>query len=221
MVRELNSGCTDLDAIHAGMWDLLPWYVNESLAADEQVDVDAHLSTCLVCRREVALLLALRDAVSTRMLDPQCEAALGRLNARIDRNNVTQQVFPWAAAAVLVLVTGIAAMIGLNSGLLDDAASKRAYSTLGARTVETLDSQIVTARIVFDHDVTERQLRELLLEADAELIDGPTPRGAYTIAVTKAAKGDDLQAAVAQLRASKRVLFVEPIVSIGARTQTE
>jgi len=58
------------------------------------------------------------------------------------------------------------------------------------------------------------QLRELLLLAQAELIDGPTPRGAYTITLPKVAQGDDLQAAVALLRDSKQEVFVEPILGI-------
>ena len=73
------------------------------------------------------------------------------------------------------------------------------------------------ARIVFDRDVTELQLRRLLLSSQVELIDGPTPRGAYTIAMPAVKNVEDLQAAVARLRDSKQVLFVEPIVGIGGK----
>jgi hypothetical protein len=102
------------------------------------------------------------------------------------------RAYPWAAAAVLVIVTGLAGLINLNSGLTGDAQGTNRYITLGSRTIELVDEQIITARIVFDQDVTELQLRELLLLAQAELIDGPTPRGAYTITLPKVAQGDDL-----------------------------
>jgi hypothetical protein len=215
MNKDFENTLNAYDAEHDRVWSNLPWFVNQSLAAEEHDEAKTHLSTCLVCRREVVGLNALQEAISTRRSDPKCESALDRLHERLDGSESHTREFPWAAAAVLVIVTGLAGIINLNSGLTGDPIGTNAYSTLGARSIEMIDENIVTARIVFDQDITELQLRELLLSAQVELIDGPTPRGAYTIVLPDVRRGADLQSAVGKLRGSKRVLFVEPIVGIG------
>ncbi len=205
------------DAEHSRAALDLPWYVNGTLNATEHAMVRAHLSRCLVCRRELATLTTLREAVARRSREPRAEAALARIHARLERAPASRRLFPWAAAAALVIVTGLAGFVGVNTGLLGGASDEHGYLTLGSRSVDGADPDHVTARIVFGHGTTERQLRELLLAAEAELVDGPTPRGAYTIALPEVSRGDDLQQAVATLRASERVLFVEPIVSARQR----
>jgi hypothetical protein len=215
MNKDFENTLNAYDAEHDRVWSNLPWFVNQSLAAEEHDETKTHLSTCLVCRREVVGLNALQHAISTRRSDPKCESALDRLHERLDGSERHTREFPWAAAAVLVIVTGLAGIINLNSGLTGDPIGTNAYSTLGARSIEMIDENIVTARIVFDQDITELQLRELLLSAQVELIDGPTPRGAYTIVLPDVRRGADLQSALGKLKDSKRVLFVEPIVGIG------
>lgn len=209
------------DAEHERVMLDLPWYVNGTLSESGQASVGAHLARCLVCRRELAALNALSSAVTSRVREPRAEAALARIHARFDDESTRRRLFPWAAAAVLVIVAGLAGFVGINTGLLGGSAGNTGYLTLGARSVDARENSLVTARIVFGHGVTERQLRETLLDAEAELIDGPTPRGAYTIGLPQVARGDDLQQAVAALRASDRVLFVEPIIAPPQRSRTD
>jgi hypothetical protein len=202
---------------HDSVWANLPWFVNGTLKTTERVAAEAHLTSCLVCRREVVALKALQEIVSSRTADPRCEGALVRLHERIDQAAEGRRVFPWAAVAVLVVVAGLAGLVAVDHGLVADYGARDAFTTLGARTVYTLDDDVMKARIVFKQDVTERQLRELLLAVDAELIDGPTPRGTYTIAMPRVLRTDDVRAAVERLRESRRVIFVEPIVSSGSQ----
>jgi hypothetical protein len=67
--------------------------------------------------------------MSARTLEPKCESALDRLHARLDENNEGARAYPWAAAAVLVIVTGLAGLINLNSGLTGDAQGTNRYIT--------------------------------------------------------------------------------------------
>ncbi|MFT4584876.1 MAG: hypothetical protein ACI915_000939 [Gammaproteobacteria bacterium] len=217
MDNDVNKELCAFESDHDRVWSNLPWFVNETLSPDEFVEAKTHLGTCLVCRREVVSLEVLRRALSTRTLEPKCETALDRLHVRLDESNARTWTFPWAAAAVLVIVTGIAGIINLNSGLVTNLGADNAYMTLGARTTQMNQTGTFSARIIFDRGVTELQLRQLLLASHVELIDGPTPRGAYTIAMPAVTNTEDLQAAVAKLRDSKQVLFVEPIVGIGGK----
>jgi hypothetical protein len=133
-----------------------------------------------------------------------------------------RRVFPWAAAAVLAIVTGLTGMVALNTGLIGSGSGAGAFNTLGSRTIMMVDDNVSRARIVFDRDMTELQLRKLLLAVGAEMIDGPTPRGAYTIAFPEITSSNtDMRSAVAILRESKRVIFVEPIVSIGSSSRED
>lgn len=215
MNNESNYDLSTFDAQHDRVWENLPWFANNTLGDEERRESASHLSICLVCRREVDGLKALHEAMASRNLEPQCESALDRLHERLDESTRATPAVPWAAAAVLAIVTGLAGLININSGLMGSVSGNNAYMTLGARTTQLIDNKIVTARIVFDEGVTEFQLRELLLSAEAEMVDGPTARGAYTIAMPKVRRGEDLQAAVAKLRDSDRVLFVEPIIGLG------
>lgn len=215
MHKETSKNLTALGAEHDRVWANLPWFVNESLSTPEQREAIVHLSSCLVCRRELSGLRALQNAITGRTAEPRREAALDRLHERMVASAIPRRIFPWAAAAVLTIVTGLAGMVALNTGLSGSGSGAGAFNTLGSRAITMIDDNVFTARILFDQDMTELQLRKLLLAVGAEMIDGPTPRGAYTIAFPELTSNNDMQSAVTILRASKRVIFVEPILSIG------
>lgn len=62
--------------------ELLPWYVNGTLDAEARVVIEAHLRDCAICRRQVAGLRALADALAARPVEaipPDVQAILVRL----------------------------------------------------------------------------------------------------------------------------------------------
>ena len=214
-MRFTKTTATSLEDEHIQVSRVLPWYVNGTLDDAERATVTEHLASCLRCRREIALLKTLQSTIISHEVDPQCEAALTRLHARIETAAAPRASFPWAAAAVLVIVAGVAAVAMVNSGF---TKANNTYVTLGARAIAVDESdRMFKARIVFDQDLTELQLRQLLLGSHAELIDGPTERGTYTIALPAIRDASELHTTLARLRLSRRVIFVEPIVSLGAR----
>jgi hypothetical protein len=85
---------------HQEVWELIPWYVNGTLEADEAARVEAHLARCPLCRREAeanrGLAAALREAEPAVVED---DPRLERLLARLDEPDETVAGAPAPAAA--------------------------------------------------------------------------------------------------------------------------
>lgn len=194
---------------HDDVWALLPWYVNDTLTGSERDMVDGHVHACLVCRREMLALTALAEAVLQRNEDVGCENALARLHNRMDEQTAAQGT-PWAVAASLVVMIGLAFMTSnkVTGGLLDFGSG---YQTLGAPRVSTGDPVSRSARIVFRQNVDATKLVSLLDGVDATISAGPSRRGTYTIEFSKAISSEEQQQAISLLRGSGHVLFVEPV----------
>jgi anti-sigma factor RsiW len=77
-----------------GIRELIPWYVEGSLAPEEGADVAIHISACADCLHDVAAALRLRSAVraalsalplvSEEMWEQVSRQALGRRLAQLD-----------------------------------------------------------------------------------------------------------------------------------------
>ena len=63
---------------------LLPWYLNQSLEQDERQQVESHLRSCILCRRELVVLRKLAAAVKQSSdLDVAAEASFASLRAKL------------------------------------------------------------------------------------------------------------------------------------------
>ena len=70
--------------VHAEVWNLLPWYVNGTLEADERKQVERHLTQCLTCRTEVAEQAEIaRCAAETDVIDSVMETSLAKMHERL------------------------------------------------------------------------------------------------------------------------------------------
>jgi hypothetical protein len=71
---------------------LLPWYVNQSMANVERQQVEEHLRSCLLCRRELVVLRKLAAAVKQcSELDVAAEASFAGLLAKMQSTAPTYQ----------------------------------------------------------------------------------------------------------------------------------
>ena len=71
---------------------LLPWYVNKTLQGDEIERVENHLKVCLTCRREIAILHKLAEAVQREgSLDSAAQASFSRLKKRLHSPDETSR----------------------------------------------------------------------------------------------------------------------------------
>ncbi len=187
---------------HQACWERLPWYANGSLEVAERSAVEAHLSTCLVCRRELNYLQALGRALHAAELgNSDIESGLAATLARIDAGPPT----PWARQSLRRRLGS--ALSRLWSELLDSAPAVRgamavqlllllaligwlflptslktqpSYVTLSTPGSQTAPER-VRLGVTFQDGATEKTMRELLTRLGGRIVDGPSATGRYTV----------------------------------------
>ena len=207
------------DPVHQEAAELLPWLVNDTLSHVEQAQVERHIAECIACKQEVVHLRTLQAALTREDADPGATQALARLQPRLARADSKGAGAPvlwqalrthWQATRPWVRGTVIAQFIVIAS------LSLFASSTLQPKYYHTLSrpaapaSPAATVVVVFDATISERQLRDLVLQLSARIVDGPSPAGAYTLEVEQAQQ----RSVLAQLRAQSVVKFAEPGAAI-------
>jgi anti-sigma factor RsiW len=210
------------ERVHRRVWELLPWYVNGTLAEREREQVEAHLAGCAGCQAEVRGCRRTEELLSgagevapsphpaqlRRLLDRVEEEERGRpgkLAAVRSLLQATPRPLRWTlvaqAAAILLLVGAL-------------AWSARPASSSGPATFVTLSSPApppvpsVRLRLMFSPRATEQEIRRILLDVRGGIVAGPSPIGAYTVQVPAA--GDPVGAVLARLRTEPQVVFAEP-----------
>jgi hypothetical protein len=202
------------DPEHGKATELLPWLVNDTLTGSERVRVERHLAECVACRSEMEDLRMLQASIAEDDADSVVTHAFSRVNARLDEvrpglgakpilrwiAGQWRQTRPWLRGAVIAQSALVAVLIG---ALLGQSAPHyyRTLATTPARV--SAGAQIV---VVFNSSVRETELRSLLLDLHAHIVDGPSPTGAYTLEV---AQGEE-RAALVNLRRQQSVVFAEP-----------
>ena len=179
--------------------ELLPWYVNRSLASAERDAVEAHLRGCERCRAEIEFLAALREQVrrSPAAQVPD-EVGLRRLlrDVRRERARPRRRIALAAAAALVIVV---------QTGLIGWLAKReQPIEPLGER-----GPAGVVLQLRFDPAASEARIRALLQEHDAVLIDGPGALGVYRVRLNGVRSGDEraMAKALAEFRAARGVVI--------------
>lgn len=196
-----------INAKHQQVQELLPWYVMDTLDADEREVIDRHLVECDLCRRELDWQRQMRAAHDEPMPDYDVENALARLHARVPaiRTGTKSAADPgprsktwlyWALAAQLLVICGLASWILLNRTQAPD------YHALSSPGAAQADARLV---VMFAPQTTEAQLRESLRLSRARIVDGPTVNGAYVLAVPSA----NAQRALTRLKRQSFVTLVQ------------
>jgi hypothetical protein len=165
--------------------ELLPWYVNNTLSADERAQVDAWLATSPEAKAELAALQQLAQQIKAEALPEASDLGWQRLK-RDMRAAPTQRNW-WrpglAAAAVLVMGLQVAVITRpepqLNMQLLNSgvATSQDATSPVSA------PSWLV--QIELDPALNWAQATELLTALNGRLVDGPGSAGLVRVLIPK------------------------------------
>lgn len=228
---------------HRRAWELIPWYVNDTLEPAERDRVEAHLADCPDCRAEVELYRELVEAGGRPedLAPAPHPAQLDRLVDRIaaegeepgraarlaDRLHRLPPSVRRLAAALVLLAVGLAGYLGApgsdpgGQGSGREASRAARYRTLSqpeAAIGERPDEPVL--RIVFAPRAPEEEIRRILLAVRGQIVGGPSPLGVYTVRPAAGQDGaDPLPVVLQHLRRQPEVLFVEAIAG-GAATET-
>jgi hypothetical protein len=217
---------------HQAIFELIPWYVNDTLENGERERVAQHIAECPACAEEIArcrTIAAVVRSADMGDMNPSNER-VARMMARIEstdwstpdhrRHSIREWVrkirhtfeetpsrVRWALAAqaaVIVLLTGaIVLQLSASPGPL-----YRTLSDAGAN----LESGRSRIQVIFAEDITEREMRTLLDSIGATIISGPSPIAVYTLGI---AGGDSdpagrIRETLAVLRGHPKIRLAEP-----------
>ncbi len=204
------------DPQHIETAELLPWFATGTLEPMEQAKVERHLMECITCRNDLRNIRAMAVKIAAAD-DPDPAAVFGfsRLKARIEQiesgqgQRVSMRTLaarwlasnPWIKGAILaqaVLVLALASYAFLAK------PTPQYYHTLAA--TPALAGSRTKIVVVFDNASAERKIRDVLVRVDARIVDGPTPKGAYTLEVARDRQREILE----ELRRQSIVTLAEP-----------
>lgn len=223
------------ERVHQRVWELLPWYVNGSLAERERERVETHLAACLRCQEEERVSRHMAGAMARggETAPAPHPVQLQRMLARIEESEREERESAgrWrllaplrslvratprplrgalvAQAAVILLLIGFLAWSLARPGAANLQPVYRTLSNPDAAPVPT-----VRLRVMFSPRATEKEIRELLHGIHGEITAGPSPSGAYTVEVPAAS--DPAGVVLARLRSEPQVvMFAEPAAGPG------
>ncbi|UGQ46915.1 zf-HC2 domain-containing protein [Massilia endophytica] len=216
----MNTQKSSREEAHLAVQALLPWHVAGTLSAAEQAQVRRHLEECAVCQEDAALQRLMMAAEPGPPPGLDMDRAMERMMARVDaapapvpQRSAAPSLIQrlrgllgegawrnWALAAQFAVI----AILGLG---LMRPASESSYRALGSGAVAA--PQLI---VIFKPDARLADVQQLLQDAGARIVDGPTVTGAYLVDV------DEKRAAplLASLRADPAVTLAEPL-GAGAR----
>jgi len=197
---------TPNESEHASIWELFPWYLNDTITELDRKRVDLHLSVCAACRDEMAIERRVHERVARNdAVEHLATPSLRRLQERIDEFTtaaapVAERPLPLpprsanrrALRRVLSWQGLMAASVAMLAAALILTATHRAQPTL-AKTPPPDYYTVTTAaqrppgeaiRAVFAPTITLDELQSILAQSHLKIVAGPTEAGVYSLAPT-------------------------------------
>ena len=192
---------------HRELIELLPWYVNGTLHADERRAVETHLAACPACARDVEGLKAVQGSVVTlaeQAPEPSpalLARALGQIEAhelarartqerrvwRVERLRswLEEAVIGWwkpiPVVARVVIAAQFVLVVGLTGLVIASWPGGTSFTTLGRPSVrENARARIFVS---FHPGASEEAMRETIRSVRGTIVSGPSPLALYTIEV--------------------------------------
>lgn len=224
---------------HDAAFASLPWYVNGTLRGSELQRLERHLTSCVVCRRELAYQRQLSELIATSEDFPvSAEDGLQAIMDRIEAEESPtshcgtapgsrlrglrrswQQITPGVRVALLAQAAAIFLLVGLAAtGIVSrsgDSDLEPAYHTL-SDPGPVADPRL-RLHLVFVPDTPEIEVRSVVSGIGGDIVAGPSPLGVYTVATSLPEDGSETQdSLLTGLRDHDSVVFAELVSPHGA-----
>lgn len=198
---------------HQKTLELLPWFVNMTLAPAERSALEQHLAECASCRRELEAMRELSDAYLASELPCDADRALERLRPHLvpqsrPADTAAREQTPrrtrWTTLIGYALAAQFGIIFALGWALFVVQPAPSTYVALGSA-----DGSLRApgdAIVVFSPGIEVESMRRILAQAGARIVDGPTTTGGYVVRFD----GRNVEATIEKLRA-------EPAVRLAAR----
>ena len=212
---------------HDNVWELLPWYVNQGLSLQEVNQVETHIEVCMICQSELARCQELNQSVKTNQQDewmpspPHFAKVLEQVDALEARRLKSQDTPGWLAkwlpwlnntpgpARFTLALQGALVVALATTLLIRGLVPGETYQTLSQPNEHSI-GQGQQVRLVFRDDLTEKELRGLLIGVQGRLVAGPTPLGVYTIVLEQTnVNAPTVQQTLNTLRSHPKVRLAE------------
>ena len=181
--------------------ELLPWYINDSLDKEENRMVAEALEKDNDLKQEYELLKSISAAMRAEEIQTPGEMGFARLKRSMKEtdqskdipqqtgSNVTRWKFAAIAASLLLVVQ--------VSFMLNQTDEQQYYQPLGSE--DKLQDSIM---ITFVPNATESQIREVLIESQTVIIDGPSAAGIYRVR----SSAQDKNTTIEKLKSYKNII---------------
>ena len=210
---------------------LIPWYLNGSLSEEENKKVEEFLTEHPSSNEEIETYNLIRSAVGkademiAEEASPQFAAMEESIMQRIDSpSELSHSVETEAKESIMdkisrllpsftfpamnpvpiaaILLIQFALIIGLITKLYFEEADQ--YTTLsGSESVEITGPKIIVA---FENTASEKDIRDILLDINAKIIDGPKANGIYILAIDDSGNNVVVENVIEKLRSKKNVV---------------
>jgi hypothetical protein len=216
----MNGHILNMDkTIHEKVQTLLPWFVIDKLSGEELDLVNRHLHVCEECQSDFTWQCKLQATPPDDEVELNVDSAYAKLlprllpaHAKAQRRTLLSMLGKfwqgnpgWMQLAMAVQFSVI---VGLTFLLASPDGNIAAYRALGAN-MNTTGNMVV----VFSPTTSEQELRRILHNTGARIVDGPTVTDAYLLNVPE----ERLDGSLRELRADRAVVLAESLRSGGKK----
>lgn len=207
-----NKPWSDPPEGHEDIWELIPWYVNGALPADQTEMVEAHTKTCMICASEVARQSEVADEVSqTELYDVPMARSWEKLRAEAMADIAARTPTAEPRSHWLGLARGqLAALFGAAAIACVALVLVLQTGMPNSDDFVTLTSAPGTEARIIKFQATGTPTTEDLAALGVLAITGPSEAGVYTATVAEDA---DAVAIANAMMARADILFAAPTVS--------
>ena len=184
---------------------LLPWYVKGTLSPQQRSEVEAHLESCAFCQKELEKIKAELRVLEGVEEDIEVPWTLEELESVLGPQGWWERFKNSVAGHPTFFLTGFVLqgilVLALIFVLLFHVQGKK-YATLSSR--GSGRAQVV---VIFDGNVREKEMRKVLLNVGATIVEGPSPQGAYHLGFSRPLSVRSLTEVLNRLRKAPGVKF--------------